>query len=152
LVDAGIPQHRQVIAVGMHQQQVDAVRIQTLEAALHGQTRMSWREIETGLPLFELLAGLADDHPLVTLVTQQLAEALLADTVGRRRIDQVDTQFACLFQQSAGLGIVGNGKAVGVLHALVTAQFDRTQDRKSTRLNSSHVKISYAVLCLKKKK
>src|SRR5690606_40562662 len=25
-------------------------------------------------------------------------------------------------------------------------------DRKSTRLNSSHVKISYAVLCLKKKK
>src|SRR5690606_39457056 len=26
-----------------------------------------------------------------------------------------------------------------------------TQDRKSTRLNSSHVKISYAVFCLKKK-
>src|SRR5690606_39535786 len=28
--------------------------------------------------------------------------------------------------------------------------YDR-QDRKSTRLNSSHVKISYAVFCLKKK-
>src|SRR5690606_41830987 len=27
-----------------------------------------------------------------------------------------------------------------------------TEDRKSTRLNSSHVKISYAVFCLKKKK
>src|SRR5690606_41734834 len=27
----------------------------------------------------------------------------------------------------------------------------REQDRKSTRLNSSHVKISYAVFCLKKK-
>src|SRR5438874_3816374 len=27
-----------------------------------------------------------------------------------------------------------------------------TQDRKSTRLNSSHVEISYAVFCLKKKK
>src|SRR5690606_40476233 len=26
------------------------------------------------------------------------------------------------------------------------------QDRKSTRLNSSHVKISYAVFCLKKKR
>src|SRR5690606_41879399 len=26
-----------------------------------------------------------------------------------------------------------------------------SQDRKSTRLNSSHVKISYAVFCLKKK-
>src|SRR5690625_6165067 len=28
---------------------------------------------------------------------------------------------------------------------------DRTLDRKSTRLNSSHVAISYAVFCLKKK-
>src|SRR5690554_7667782 len=27
-----------------------------------------------------------------------------------------------------------------------------TEDRKSTRLNSSHVRISYAVFCLKKKK
>src|SRR5690606_39446437 len=28
---------------------------------------------------------------------------------------------------------------------------DLEEDRKSTRLNSSHVKISYAVFCLKKK-
>src|SRR5947209_13655236 len=28
----------------------------------------------------------------------------------------------------------------------------RNQDRKSTRLNSSHANISYAVFCLKKKK
>src|SRR5437868_8690554 len=28
----------------------------------------------------------------------------------------------------------------------------RARDRKSTRLNSSHVSISYAVFCLKKKK
>src|SRR5699024_11382314 len=28
----------------------------------------------------------------------------------------------------------------------------KTPDRKSTRLNSSHVSISYAVFCLKKKK
>src|SRR3712207_6852179 len=28
----------------------------------------------------------------------------------------------------------------------------RTRDRKSTRLNSSHANISYAVFCLKKKK
>src|SRR5690606_27883042 len=31
-------------------------------------------------------------------------------------------------------------------------EFERRQDRKSTRLSSSHVKISYAVFCLKKKK
>src|SRR3712207_7655524 len=29
---------------------------------------------------------------------------------------------------------------------------DQYQDRKSTRLNSSHANISYAVFCLKKKK
>src|SRR5436309_9831387 len=36
--------------------------------------------------------------------------------------------------------------------ALRFAEIGKAQDRKSTRLNSSHVKISYAVFCLKKKK
>src|SRR5436305_7862136 len=31
-------------------------------------------------------------------------------------------------------------------------RFGPREDRKSTRLNSSHVRISYAVFCLKKKK
>src|SRR5690606_39611380 len=40
-----------------------------------------------------------------------------------------------------------------LLVGLVVPPFlEHTQDRKSTRLNSSHVKISYAVFCLKKKK
>src|SRR2546426_12321906 len=34
----------------------------------------------------------------------------------------------------------------------VTSGARRRQDRKSTRLNSSHLVISYAVFCLKKKK
>src|SRR5438874_781980 len=37
------------------------------------------------------------------------------------------------------------------IHVVVNG-VDATQDRKSTRLNSSHVEISYAVFCLKKKK
>src|SRR5690606_41084788 len=38
-------------------------------------------------------------------------------------------------------------------HGLKALAFGRhVGDRKSTRLNSSHVKISYAVFCLKKKK
>src|SRR5215813_14540026 len=32
------------------------------------------------------------------------------------------------------------------------SRLDNGSDRKSTRLNSSHVRISYAVFCLKKKK
>src|SRR5207302_5761073 len=38
-----------------------------------------------------------------------------------------------------------------LLAACPTMQNLIPQDRKSTRLNSSHVKISYAVFCLKKK-
>src|SRR5258707_6820461 len=34
----------------------------------------------------------------------------------------------------------------------VAAMVQRSGDRKSTRLNSSHANISYAVFCLKKKK
>src|SRR5690606_10961026 len=40
-----------------------------------------------------------------------------------------------------GVGGAAAGAAIGTM-----------ADRKSTRLNSSHVKISYAVFCLKKKK
>src|SRR5690606_39594069 len=40
----------------------------------------------------------------------------------------------------------------GQAAALKSSAFTATRDRKSTRLNSSHVKISYAVFCLKKKK
>src|SRR5436305_14712415 len=36
--------------------------------------------------------------------------------------------------------------------AAVTQLLNVNGDRKSTRLNSSHVRISYAVFCLKKKK
>src|SRR3989442_8683089 len=44
---------------------------------------------------------------------------------------------------AANLVVVGAKLAVGV--------DDHQVDRKSTRLNSSHVRISYAVFCLKKK-
>src|SRR5207253_10321648 len=39
-----------------------------------------------------------------------------------------------------------------LLRRLVSFESGRNRDRKSTRLNSSHVAISYAVFCLKKKK
>src|SRR5690606_41560593 len=64
------------------------------------------------------------------------------------------------------LGSVGPGRLAGACRALRTPHEreereeaedgsrsrEKGSDRKSTRLNSSHVKISYAVFCLKKKK
>src|SRR5690554_7315008 len=46
--------------------------------------------------------------------------------------------------QSGGLG--------GTVQTHIEIGQLRQADRKSTRLNSSHVRISYAVFCLKKKK
>src|SRR5690606_41982009 len=40
----------------------------------------------------------------------------------------------------------------GMLGTTFGGNYLAAADRKSTRLNSSHVKISYAVFCLKKKK
>src|SRR5690606_39761611 len=60
-------------------------------------------------------------------------------------------------QQLFGTALIQNGAGVNFGRHLkrYTSRnigFDQTGDRKSTRLNSSHVKISYAVFCLKKKK
>src|SRR5436305_13325711 len=46
---------------------------------------------------------------------------------------------------------LGGGDEAFILHLLSQSK-DEGLDRKSTRLNSSHVRISYAVFCLKKKK
>src|SRR5207249_12265964 len=43
------------------------------------------------------------------------------------------------------------GAHVGGLGVDAAAELGEQRDRKSTRLNSSHVSISYAVFCLKKK-
>src|SRR3712207_8587185 len=47
---------------------------------------------------------------------------------------------------------VGRGVPIGPGHPELRAAADQDLDRKSTRLNSSHANISYAVFCLKKKK
>src|SRR3712207_7697865 len=67
--------------------------------------------------------------------------------------------YTTLFR-SVGAARVGGGTLVlhrhgegdmGVAYTL-SRQARHHQDRKSTRLNSSHANISYAVFCLKKKK
>ena len=48
-------------------------------------------------------------------------------------------------------GVPGLAKTLMINCLADTMSLDFTRDRKSTRLNSSHVVISYAVFCLKKK-
>src|SRR3712207_7377809 len=51
----------------------------------------------------------------------------------------------CIRLHTIMVGLVGGGNLEG-------PRFWRSRDRKRTRLNSSHAKISDAVFCLKKKK
>src|SRR5690242_21271122 len=50
------------------------------------------------------------------------------------------------------LGVVEAGGFTGLQDVEADPDAGRPGDRKSTRLNSSHMSISYAVFCLKKKK
>src|SRR5690606_39858443 len=56
--------------------------------------------------------------------------------------------------KTMNIGNALSGQVAGLTVTNPTGIFQKpnfSQDRKSTRLNSSHVKISYAVFCLKKK-
>src|SRR5690554_4002798 len=56
----------------------------------------------------------------------------------------------------AKVGVLTDAERDQIIEGLKGVKEDieagRFEDRKSTRLNSSHVRISYAVFCLKKKK
>src|SRR5690606_17611127 len=60
-------------------------------------------------------------------------------------------QPSCVVVIGAPLDVVHLTTSTERIVDQITAHFVRGGDRKSTRLNSSHVKISYAVICLFKK-
>src|SRR5690606_41410885 len=103
-------------------------------------------------PLFALIDA---SHP--QLCTLSLHDALpIFDFVPH--VESRSTSIVAFFPTEVNLGIqtveligiggIANHRARGQGHTKRLNQ----RDRKSTRLNSSYVKISYAVFCLKKKK
>src|SRR5437868_12444023 len=56
--------------------------------------------------------------------------------------------------ETGNLPVLASSKqpSVALMREVATAWGELSKDRKSTRLNSSHVSISYAVFCLKKKR
>src|SRR5256885_9979320 len=82
--------------------------------------------------------------PYTTLFRSLLGErAGIANAAGAAKADQIEAQLVELLLQPGFVEIIRHHLAAG---------WWRIIDRKSTRLNSSHLVISYAVFCLKKKK
>src|SRR3712207_8533791 len=77
-----------------------------------------------------------------------LFRSLHAEALEHLHIGQGDALEARAVQQD----LEGEGLALGVHQPAVADRPAGLADRKSTRLNSSHANISYAVFCLKKKK
>src|SRR5690606_42145933 len=70
-----------------------------------------------------------------------------------RRTGKALVTFALPGEQITPTPLAAGGVVYPIaLRLIATNARGESQDRKSTRLNSSHVKISYAVFCLKKKK
>src|SRR5438874_8298896 len=87
--------------------------------------------------------------PYTTLFRSQLGR-------DRPRVDAPGGDVGKVRSRRRRIGVVGHVRVGGRLDVLVAEvgqllDLGNEQDRKSTRLNSSHVEISYAVFCLKKK-
>src|SRR5690606_41525838 len=93
------------------------------------------------------------DTPTTTTYTLSLHDALpiWAEGVGRRRHAVMNGAGPVREGQRPSLIVADRHQRI-VRPTLVDRRQVQQVDRKSTRLNSSHVKISYAVFCLKKKK
>src|SRR5690606_41542847 len=92
--------------------------------------------------------SLHDALPISPLLLQLEDAAHHPDHVGRRLAPRERDELLV----ELGEHFVVEGGVVLADPQIEQALLDASEDRKSTRLNSSHVKISYAVFCLKKKK
>src|SRR5207253_4166346 len=97
---------------------------------------------------------------MLTLFTRCLVATLLALLVTAAHAAYPERPITLIVPWGAGGGTDATARIIGSLLEKELGQpvnvINRTGgsgvDRKSTRLNSSHVAISYAVFCLKKKK
>src|SRR5205807_9469836 len=87
-----------------------------------------------------------------------LFRSVLFYTGGTLEMDEQQKADFLSFVYDDGKGFIGVHSATITFTGwpeygdMIGGYFDEHPDRKSTRLNSSHLVISYAVFCLKKKK
>src|SRR5438445_12584745 len=103
----------------------------------------------------EFFKALAHPMRVKILDTLRSGEVGVNELSSRLKVEQstLSQQLAVLRKSSI---VVGRKEGQNVYYSVpdqaIFRLLDDARDRKSTRLNSSHANISYAVFCLKKKK
>src|SRR5690606_39675976 len=130
-----------------------------------GHMAKARRQVTEKLKLVDIIFELVDArlplssrNPMIDQVIQQKPRLIILNKMDMA--DEVETKKWIRYFEDQGTRAVAINSLEGRGLQLVTKaskeilsdKWDRMIDRKSTRLNSSHVKISYAVFCLKKKK
>src|SRR5690554_7225559 len=77
----------------------------------------------------------------------KLGHNLIGYDIDSHKVERVSKGLATIVEREID-DLMAEGHAAGRITATNSVE---QADRKSTRLNSSHVRISYAVFCLKKK-
>src|SRR2546430_13205478 len=90
---------------------------------------------------------LHDAFPISSVIMRQLKRDPVIAAEHIPPLDQVSATAVCRSQFVVRCGLVDER----LVEAHLTTCSLHHEDRKSTRLNSSHSQISYAVFCLKKK-
>src|SRR5256885_9705767 len=119
----------------------------------HDNTGTTWK-----IPLTYFIDGQSAPATLLMLektatledVPSDRALKLNVEGAGNYRVAYDDTSWKLLLASLPGMNVPDQVNLLSDAWAFVQA--GKLADRKSTRLNSSHLVISYAVFCLKKKK
>src|SRR5690554_1736027 len=121
-----------------------------LSSACGATVQVQLRSVDESAPAIGRPAGfeLIDDEPVSEVTYEYSAETLQAS-------GGMVTESLCSHLLKSNCPVTGQPDWATLMVRYTGPKISRAgllRDRKSTRLNSSHVRISYAVFCLKKKK
>src|SRR2546430_16763923 len=90
---------------------------------------------------------------MISLTSPETLRSFFFNDTATTEIYTLSLHDALPISNGSGLGNLANGRFPwNCFHGnIASCRFGSLEDRKSTRLNSSHSQISYAVFCLKKK-
>ena len=115
----------------MDQHTVEIVGVERAQALFDGRYGVIKTEVEARFAVLEDLPDLGHDDPVPAPCAQQATEPLLAASVGRCRVEQVDAEFPGEIEQLDYLPVVRKFEGTRILYLLVAPELDRAQPQRT---------------------